>query len=221
MSPSASDAWDALDLREPPPVGDYARIVFRHTDWGRFSGAYASDIRRTGEDGAHWEFSAETSERCQPTLGIEPTRVPQGWDLYLYDLDEGVRFDREALPRAFDIESSRHFALIAGTEQYISAEETAAGIDLKTTLVSVTPNPFSQSIKVTFFLPERQAVRLDVFSVEGRLVGAIGETDVERGIHSMTWDGRSPQGRPTAPGVYFIRLETSRTELTRKVLKLR
>jgi hypothetical protein len=43
----------------------------------------------------------------------------------------------------------------------------------------------------------------------------------EAGRHAVTWDGRSDDGAPGAPGVYFYRLTTDRATLSRKLILLR
>jgi hypothetical protein len=221
-SASASDSWDAFDLHEPPSIGDYLRAVFHKGEWGRHSGMYMSDIRRSSKDGAYWEFAVETSKHQHPSLYLEPAgEIPEGWRVFVYDIEAGIRLERISLPYSFNVEGSRKFALVAGTEDFIRTQEATVEIRLKPTIVSVVPNPFNQTVRVTFFVAEKTPVRLQIFSVEGRLVGTVADCEAARGIQIATWDGRSPQGQTAAPGVYFVRLEAGRTVLTQKILKVK
>ena len=222
LSPAAADAWDILDLHEPPPIGDYLSVAFDRQAWGRHSGAYMSDIRHSTSEGAAWEFLVQTSGRTHPSLSITPMgELPQGWHIFLYDPDAGLRLDLGSLPYSFDLERSRRFTLIAGTGQFIAKEEASSGIDLKPGIVSAVPNPFTQNVRITFFVPNRGPARLQVFSVEGRLIGTLADGVVERGLQTLVWDGKSRNGQATAPGIYFVRFETARAVITEKILKLR
>ncbi len=72
--------------------------------------------------------------------------------------------------------------------------------------ISISPNPFNPTTILRFTLPEASAVRLEVFDVNGRNVGAHGcaplsESPYPSGVHEITFDG---SGLPS--GVYYYRL---------------
>jgi hypothetical protein len=222
MSPTASDGWDSQDLHEPPPFGDYLREVFRHDGWGTRSGAYMSDVRSPASDGASWLFSVEASARQHASLDLAPAgTIPEAWQVYVYDLESGLRLDRSALPYIFETDGSRAFALVAGTADFIAYEESATHISLRPGIISVVPNPFRDNVRVTYFVPGRESVALKIFSVEGRLVSTVAVGEAARGIHVLTWDGRSLRGEPAAPGIYFMKLETAHANLVEKILRVR
>ncbi len=75
-----------------------------------------------------------------------------------------------------------------------------------TPTIAISPNPFNPTTTLTFTLPEASVVRLEVFDVSGREVGAVGfgESDLRwypAGSHEITFDGL---GLPS--GVYYYRL---------------
>jgi flagellar hook assembly protein FlgD len=63
-----------------------------------------------------------------------------------------------------------------------------------------------------------------VVDVAGRVVRTLIDRTVERGEHSLIWDGRTDSGERAASGVYFVRLESfdgSKTEeATQKLILL-
>jgi len=76
------------------------------------------------------------------------------------------------------------------------------------------PNPFNPVTRLTYFVPEREQVRLAVYDVTGRLAATLVNGVVDAGEHSVEWraDG-------LASGVYFARMEAgSTTQVTRLVL---
>jgi hypothetical protein len=80
-------------------------------------------------------------------------------------------------------------------------------------LLQNEPNPFSGKTTVTYSLPTRGYVILDVFNVSGRLVETLANETKEPGIHRASWDAN---GR--AAGVYFYKLRAGDFESTRKMV---
>ncbi len=93
--------------------------------------------------------------------------------------------------------------------------------DLPVTLFQNTPNPFNPSTSIRFYLPERSAVRLEIFDAAGRLVRTLIDGDRERGYTEASWDGTGNGGRATASGIYFCRLRAGKQNITRKMVLIR
>ncbi|MFC1683607.1 hypothetical protein ACFL0G_05335, partial [Candidatus Zixiibacteriota bacterium] len=58
---TASYERDALDLSEPPGVGDYVSLYFPHHDWSARPGNITTDFRQPIVKGDTWEFVVETN----------------------------------------------------------------------------------------------------------------------------------------------------------------
>jgi hypothetical protein len=89
---------------------------------------------------------------------------------------------------------------------------------LQTALQSVSPNPFSQEVKITFSLHGSAPARLEIFNVKGQLVRTLHNGKLASGTHSLTWNGRDEADSPVGGGVYFCRLSQNGTTHTRKLL---
>lgn len=83
------------------------------------------------------------------------------------------------------------------------------------------PNPFASSTSVAFDLPAPCRVRLDVYTVDGRLVAAVGGGVVDAGHRSIAWDGRDRRGNALPSGIYFARLEAGEEVAVQKVVLAR
>ena len=220
-SPEAEDGWDAMDHREPPAIGEYLRLVFDRPDWGRRAGKYMSDIRKGTAGGCAWNLTAESSGPAAASLVAESTMdLPAGWDLFLYDLESGLKLAGADMPYPFRLSGRRDFMLVAGTPEFIRAEESGSRIDLKPQIVSAAPNPFAGDIRISLFVPARQRVKLAVYTVEGRRVGMIADTHLDTGVHTFGWSGRSAAGEAVSPGIYFLRFETDGSLQTRKIIRV-
>jgi hypothetical protein len=79
------------------------------------------------------------------------------------------------------------------------------------------PNPFRGETQVIYVLPRETRVSLAVYDVRGRRVRGLANDLRARGSHSARWDGRDERGRKVGPGVYFLRLQTRESTLSRKI----
>ncbi|MFZ1948102.1 MAG: T9SS type A sorting domain-containing protein [bacterium] len=221
LSPLASDAWDVFDLHQPPPIGDFLRVVFSQAAWGRNSGLYMSNVKRANPDGAAWDFRVDSAEDRSASLSVTPAGLlPSDWKIFLYDLAAGLRLDAASLPYALRVNGNREFMLVAGTDGFVRDQEASSKVSLRPSIVSVAPNPFTDNASVTLFVPSDQRVSLKVYSVEGRLVATGFEGLLTAGVHTFDWNGATPAGT-AAPGIYFVRFETAERSLVRKIMRIR
>jgi hypothetical protein len=73
---------------------------------------------------------------------------------------------------------------------------------------------------IRFSIPHRMQANVAIRSVTGALVRTLCNSSLLPAHYSLTWDGRDDHGRSAAPGVYFWRLESESTILTRKAVKI-
>ncbi len=79
---------------------------------------------------------------------------------------------------------------------------------LGTRLLGNTPNPFNPTTSIAFELSARTAVKLEIYSVNGRLVNTLVSAMMDAGAHEVTWTGKDASGDEVSSGVYFYRLNT-------------
>ena len=112
----------------------------------------------------------------------------------------------------------------AGNEGDRATTETttdADGLPSAIVLHQNIPNPFNPTTLIRFELPARARVKLHVFDVQGRLVKTLVDDELQAGGQEIAWNGRDNKGRSVASGVYFYRLETPHTLVSRKMVLLR
>jgi len=85
-------------------------------------------------------------------------------------------------------------------------------------LMQNRPSPFDGSTVIEFGLPEAQSLSLEIYDVTGRRVVSLAEGVHGAGFHKVTWTGSDANGARVSPGVYFYRLVTGYSVLTRKLL---
>ena len=78
------------------------------------------------------------------------------------------------------------------------------------------PNPFNSTTVIEYQLPQRGAVRLEVFDVHGQVVDILVDGVQNGGAHVAAWDSGH-----RASGTYFYRFTTQNFTETRKMMLLR
>jgi hypothetical protein len=78
------------------------------------------------------------------------------------------------------------------------------------------PNPFNPATQISFTIPHRNRVRVDIFDLQGKEIVALVDEEKEAGEYALTFDG----SRWTS-GTYFCRLRAGSFEKTIKMLLLR
>jgi hypothetical protein len=113
--------------------------------------------------------------------------------------------------------------LLVGTEDYVTRTQSAlVDIPKRCTLDPSSPNPFNGGTRIRFGLPRPARVTLQVHDARGaRVAVLLDHAPLPAGYHAMLWDGRASSGRPAASGVYFYRLVTGDTQITRRCVLLK
>ncbi|MCD4776502.1 MAG: T9SS type A sorting domain-containing protein [Candidatus Aegiribacteria sp.] len=85
----------------------------------------------------------------------------------------------------------------------------------------VYPNPFSSQVTVPFALAEGGQVNISVYDLSGRQINTITSEEFAAGSHSVSWLGRDNRGNTMTSGIYFVRVWTENSTVTRKVILAR
>ena len=101
-----------------------------------------------------------------------------------------------------------------------SVDETPE-LPLATRLVGNYPNPFNVTTRISFYLQDNSAVKLQIYDLGGRLVKTLVDGQCRAGYNNILWDGKNREGRVAATGVYLYRLETNTGVQTSKMVMLK
>ncbi|MCK5145510.1 T9SS type A sorting domain-containing protein [bacterium] len=90
-------------------------------------------------------------------------------------------------------------------------------------LMANYPNPFNPETRIDFELGGQESVQavLTVYNVLGQEIRTLLDALAAPGIHAVTWDGRNDQGEIVPSGLYFYKLRTGTSTLTRRMLLLK
>jgi len=85
-----------------------------------------------------------------------------------------------------------------------------------------SPNPFNPTTTVSYDLPRRGYVVIEVFDVNGALLRRLFDGIQTPGSHRATWNGQDSSGNALVSGVYFCRLTFEGAVVdTRKMILLK
>jgi hypothetical protein len=102
-----------------------------------------------------------------------------------------------------------------------AAPDSTPGIPVAFDLAPPAPNPFGTSTEISYSLPKRTPVTLQVFDVTGRTVRTLVDGEAGPGVHRVRWDGTDQANQPVTAGVYYLRVRTPAQDRTRSVTLLR
>ena len=115
-------------------------------------------------------------------------------------------------------------------------EDPARGTIPAAPMITVYPNPFSDSVEIrldAFSIPysggsafmasrsEDALTEVTIYDINGRPVRRLGPGTGESGGHALVWDGRNDAGSRVASGIYFCRARNGQVESSAKMLLIR
>lgn len=105
----------------------------------------------------------------------------------------------------------------SGTRHRLSALSIATTLSYpdKPELVGNYPNPFNPETFIRYRLPHKMKVKLEIFDLKGRLIRTPDQGLREAGVHDIRFAARG-----LASGIYYYRLTTPSTVVTRKMILL-
>ncbi len=84
------------------------------------------------------------------------------------------------------------------------------------------PNPFNPSTTISFALMQNSPkVELGIYNLKGQLVKNLFSGSMDRGNHSLVWDGLDNSGQSVGSGVFFYRLSDGKNSQQRKMVLMK
>ena len=78
------------------------------------------------------------------------------------------------------------------------------------------PNPFNPRTTISFELANTVQVRMEIFSLEGKLVRTLVDGRLAPGRYSAVWDGTDTLSKRVSSGTYFIRFVAGNYRIVKK-----
>jgi len=141
-----------------------------------------------------------------------------------YDLLAG-NFIGNTLPDLIVLNSYRNPSSVVLYENItqlpVDVREISGSLPERFTLYQNYPNPFNPTTKIKFALPVQSKANVKVYNVLGQRVRTLIDEERPAGYHVIEWNGTGDAGQQLGSGVYFYRLETPTSSITRKMMVLK
>jgi len=131
--------------------------------------------------------------------------------------DGGFVVCAESSSNDFDV-SGHHGASTESDVWIFKLSPFTTGIEevANVSVLTVSPNPVSDQLKMSFHLTKAEDVSIEIMDIAGRIVKTWEMNRFVAGSHELTWDINS-DSRPEE-GLYFIRLITSSQTISKSIL---
>lgn len=117
-----------------------------------------------------------------------------------------------------DLTGSEFWRINEATLAYSTLETVNGGFDVPRTLAlhENYPDPFASTTNLSYTLPARSPVKLEVYDILGRRVKILVDAEQAEGTYALTLDGSG-----LSNGLYLVRLETSQGSKIERIVVAR
>ena len=127
-----------------------------------------------------------------------------------------IQADRDGIDELFGVEEVQFDGVVYELSELLSPGQDI--VPKEFAFYQPFPNPFNPKTTITFDLPEKKEVVLQVFNINGRLVHTLIRSKLGAGKYSFDWEGIDQNGRSVTSGVYFIQIDIGSFRSIKKAL---
>ncbi len=110
--------------------------------------------------------------------------------------------------------------LIRAVISYTGVEEEELLPSGQVTLMQNYPNPVLNKTAISYTLPGKMKVKLEVYDVTGRLIRILLNDVQPAGFKEVVWDKRNQDEKVVCSGIYFYKLNTGNQSFTKVMVVL-
>jgi len=177
-----------------------------------------SDFSATEAETETWNFKLESDGTDPIDFSFIPTGIPQDWTVSVYVDGVGHHlYNGTSFSLTPDANGDIEGTIIVRNYFVSNDDEILSPI----TAVKNYPNPFNPSTTLSFYLSQKEQVKAEIFNLRGQRVATLIDAVLEPGAKEFVWNGQDNTKRNVASGVYFIRINTGKSQFTHKMLLLK
>ena len=162
----------------------------------------------------HVVFMDDTTDDF-PGGSIDQGRVRVA-KLFSGDLDNDGHGDLVLSSASFAVDKPTLFMI--EHDGTLSSDDFSGSIPSNFKLEQNFPNPFNPQTRFNYTLPESGNIELGVYDAVGRRIYAFYNGYQQAGSHNALWTGVDQNYNSVPSGIYFYRLKTETTTITKKMV---
>ena len=193
--------------------------------YGPVSGhTFVNMLEIRGDDGgARAEIRIRYDQEELNTRGIDENALEvfylndREWERVESSVDVAAKVVQAELPYLGTV------ALFARNQDPTAVDDEHPSVPHEFALPQNHPNPFNPTTTISFVMPQRAHVRLEIYNAMGQRIRTLLAGEVESGKRQVVWDGKDDREWNVASGVYFYRLHVAggRWSAARKMTLMR
>ena len=118
-------------------------------------------------------------------------------------------------------EWSYYSDVVTATIEFVSTDVQNNEIPFAFVLNQNYPNPFNPSTSISYTIPNKNSVSLNIYDVNGSLVRNLVNKNLEPGSYTVSWDGTNFYGSKVSAGMYFYKITSGSFVSTQKMIFLK
>lgn len=83
------------------------------------------------------------------------------------------------------------------------------------------PNPFNPSTTISFKIPQKSKVFLEILDIFGKKIKTLIDAELDNGEYKIIWNGTDENNNRVVSGIYFYRLSSGNISITKKMVLLK
>jgi len=90
-------------------------------------------------------------------------------------------------------------------------------------LISVYPNPFNPTANIALSINDNdinKPISVEIFNIKGQLVKTLVSNEIIQNPN-FVWNGKDNNNNSTSSGMYFVKMKTATSEVSKKMLLLK
>jgi hypothetical protein len=107
-----------------------------------------------------------------------------------------------------------------GADEYLAVGINPIEHKQDVSVLKTYPNPFSSYTYIGFSMEQAAHVTIRIFSLSGQEVFKLTDKNYPAGDHRVRWSGTDDSGALVQKGLYFVRMQTGNTVVTKKITRL-
>lgn len=228
VSASSCDGRDPLDRPEPPFIGDYVSLYSYQKADSSSMRSFCHDFKSDSLNLLCWDIYVVSNIDDVIEITIDDlAHLPKNREVWLVDDDthsiHNLRQKNKYRIVGRRLQNPKKMQLWVGSIDCLNsqiAENTA--IPNSFLLQQNYPNPFNAGTTIRFGLPRKGEVNLEIYNALGQITTTLIDHELmQKGYHSLIWDGRNDNHNLVSGGIYFMVLKADNFKAVRKMSFIR
>jgi hypothetical protein len=204
----AKSDLDALDIYEPPPIGEFISLFFESVLRDDKVIRLTGDYRSPEDDQFIFDFRTISNFPGKTNLRFIPHNLPIDYDWAVVCSESKVKYPKDDL---ITEEQDKKLRLFVGSESFVAqALSDYNKVPEKFTISQNFPNPFNPITVIKYQLPRETKLSIKIYDILGRLVTTLIDNEYkDAGYYQVSWQGTNQNKQKVASGIYLLHLSSA------------